>query len=174
MPLNRDINSLKPKTRILGLKAIDLYTEKYKKELWVNETLRTSDVQSAYYAQGRLTKEEINALRSKVGLYLLDSDEAKKRVTNNKGTDPFPHKFGIALDVCPVNGKGVCWWTAPLKEWQNIADIFKSVEIIDDKWKYKLEWGGDWKGKDNPHFQIYRVSLLTGEKQGWKEILGLA
>ena len=92
-------------------------------------TLRTIAEQNELYAQGR----------TKPG----------KRVTNAKGGQSY-HNYGLAVDVALINGKGIEWsMTADhdkdgLADWREVVAIFK---------KYGWEWGGDWKMRDNPHFQ---------------------
>ena len=49
------------------------------------ETVRSEDVQKAYYAQGRESLETVNELRKKAGLYLLSESENKKIITNCDG-----------------------------------------------------------------------------------------
>jgi peptidoglycan L-alanyl-D-glutamate endopeptidase CwlK len=66
---------------------------------------------------------------------------AGKIVTNAKGGDSY-HNWGRAFDCVPmVNGRAQ-WSDNAL--YDKIGSIGKSIG---------LEWGGDWKFKDRPHFQ---------------------
>lgn len=161
----RDVSKLRPLTRRLILQGIECYVEKYKKTLWINETLRTVEIQTAYYSQGRNTQEETNRLRKIAG---LGETQDRSIITNTKGTDNFPHKYGIAIDIYPTLPNGNVNWEAKFSEWEQIADCMKSRQIEKDGYIYRLEWGGDWKGfVDCPHYQIYRVNLAS-IKENWK------
>jgi len=60
-------------------------------------------------------------------------------VTYAKGGQSL-HNYGLALDlVMMVNGKED--WTINIK----VVEIFKA---------HGFAWGGDWKKKDSPHFQM--------------------
>jgi len=75
-----------------------------------------------------------------------DKDYAKGRtapgriVTQAKGGQS-PHNYGLAFDVAEMKGNTPTWNT----DYQKIASIGKDLG---------LEWGGDWKFKDQPHFQF--------------------
>lgn len=60
------------------------------------------------------------------------------------------HNHRLAFDVVPTEYLSVSDWnpTGPL--WAKIGAIGKSVG---------LEWGGDWKKKDLPHFQLTGASI---------------
>ncbi|MDR0487048.1 MAG: M15 family metallopeptidase [Treponema sp.] len=114
------------------------------------ETLRTKEVQEAYYAQGRKTLAEINELRKKAGLYLLGEEEGKKVVTQ---TMESVHLTGMAADIVPViNGK-IPWVITAENAglWLEFGKLGQEAG---------LEWGGSWKplnrfaiGWDAPHYQ---------------------
>ena len=84
-------------------------------------------------------------------------DDYKKGniVTNAKGGQSY-HNYGLALDVVEVNG-GYYGYSDnyPAERWDAIGRIGKS---------FGLEWGGDWRRPDRPHFQLNRgtiAQLLT-------------
>jgi hypothetical protein len=91
------------------------------------ETDRTQAVQDAYYAQGRKPITEVNALRKKVGLYLIKEREnivvTRTRISNHTG--------GCALDICPeIAGKpGFPWWTAPQEAWERMGAPGRTVRL---------------------------------------------
>ena len=107
-------------------------------------TTRTIEEQNELYAQGR-TK-----------LY----DSAGKRlgkVTQAKGGESI-HNYHLAWDIVLLldkNGDGVfeeASWNTVLDfdkdgkaDWLECVEHFKSIGAV---------WGGDWKFKDNPHFEM--------------------
>jgi peptidoglycan L-alanyl-D-glutamate endopeptidase CwlK len=116
----------------------------------VLETLRTIEVQKAYYAQGRKPLAEINELRKKAGLYLLGEAEGKKIITN---TMQSVHLDGRAADIVPVIDGKIPWnITADNAElWLAFGRLGQEAG---------LEWGGTWAllnrfgiGWDAPHYQ---------------------
>ena len=141
MGLMTNIALLKPDFREkvkLMLKEFDDLGFKY----IINETLRSVDVQRAYYAQGREPLVRVNRLRNVAGLWEITEEENKKQVT---WTMASKHILGLAIDIVPVNPKtGKAWWTAPQTIWDVIGTVAK---------KYGLKWGGDWKNPDSPHIE---------------------
>lgn len=90
----------------------------------VVQGLRTYEEQNDLYAQGR----------TKPG----------QKVTNARGGFS-NHNFGLAVDLCPFDANGN-------PDWNNLA-AFKEI----GKYVHEmggLEWGGDWKFVDRPHFQL--------------------
>lgn len=101
-----------------------------------SHTLRTFKEQDDLYSQGRTRPGKI--------------------VTNAKGGDSY-HNYGLAIDIVLLvdrDGNGTfesaSWETNVdfdgdgIADWQEVVQIFK---------KYGWEWGGEWRFKDNPHFQ---------------------
>lgn len=72
---------------------------------------------------------------------LLDSG---KGVTNAGALLSY-HNHRLAFDVVPTEFLSMPDWNASSPLWAKIGAIGKSVG---------LEWGGDWKKKDLPHFQL--------------------
>jgi peptidoglycan L-alanyl-D-glutamate endopeptidase CwlK len=114
------------------------------------ETLRTIEVQEAYFAQGRKPLEEINELRKKAGLYLLGAEEGKKIITE---TMESVHLLGKAADIVPVIDGRIPW---------NISKDNVELWLTFGRLGHEsgLEWGGTWKpfnrfgiGWDAPHYQ---------------------
>ena len=140
---------LKPEARPLFeafLASLDKHNLRYS----VLETLRTAEVQAAYYAQGRESLEEINRLRKIAGLYLFGAEEAKKIITNARHS---LHQDGFAGDIVPViNGK--IPWVITAEN----AELWLAFGCLGQE--AGLEWGGTWKplnkfgiGWDAPHYQ---------------------
>ena len=118
----------------------------------VLETLRSPEVQAAYYAQGRKPLEEINALRKRAGLYPLTEVEGKRIVTKTMRS---VHLTGKAADIAPVMG-GKIPWNIRSRE---IAGLWLAFGRLGRE--AGLEWGGSWPpldvygiGWDAPHYQL--------------------
>ena len=121
---SRKLEDLHPHVAELAKRFVD---ECHKKgiDLLITSTYRDKESQNELYAQGRTRPGKI--------------------VTNAKGGQSW-HNYKVAFDVVPlVHGKPV-WSTSgnDFHIWETIGHIGKSVG---------LEWGGDWKFVDFPHFQ---------------------
>lgn len=110
-------------------------------QIRIVQGLRTIDEQNTLYAQGRTTPGP--------------------KVTNAKGGRSF-HNYGLAVDFCLlIDGKEISWDMAKDYDQDKKADWTEVVEVFK---KYGWEWGGNWKTKDNPHFQkTFNLS--------WQELL---
>lgn len=87
-------------------------------------------------------------------LYAQGRTKAGKVVTKAKGGDSF-HNWRVAFDAAPViNGK---------IDWNN-TKAFERMGAIGKK--VGLEWGGDWKFKDMPHFQFTGGLSIADFKAG--------
>jgi peptidoglycan L-alanyl-D-glutamate endopeptidase CwlK len=131
--------------------------------LYVLETQRTDEVQAAYCAQGRQPLAEVNALRGKAGLYLINDAQNKNKITDDPPMGLFTvykgrgHGNGTAFDVVPLTLSGALQWNTPPALWIAIAMIAE---------RCGLYWMGRWKpdpvtliGKDPNHFQLPRPGL---------------
>jgi hypothetical protein len=120
----------------------------------IDETLRTPEVQNAYWLQSRAPLAEVNAARSRAGLYLLDEKENKTTVTWTRDS---VHFTGKAIDIVPLIRDEKRGWVVPwdyvryARIWLEMGKIGRSIG---------LEWGGEWTplngtgvGKDPPHYQ---------------------
>lgn len=107
----------------------------------ISETARSLPVQMAYFARGRMSICDVRAMYEAAGLYCLTDAECKQIVT---WTLKSKHLSGKAIDLVPVI-KGKTCWNPPERVWQAMGEIGK---------KHGLKWGGDWKEKDYPHFEI--------------------
>ena len=141
--LHRDIELLDPvfKDKIkIFLSKLDEKGILY----YIFETKRDTEVQTAYYAQGRKPLEETNALRKKAGLYLLSEADNKKKIT---WTMKSKHIEGKAIDIVPraVGPIPKPWWGAPDVYYKNIAEVAKECD---------LNAGYFWEEKDAPHVEL--------------------
>jgi peptidoglycan L-alanyl-D-glutamate endopeptidase CwlK len=109
-------------------------------------TLRTSQEQTALYAQGRQPLPVVNTLRHDAELPPIGEEENKKAVTWAAPGKSL-HEKGMALDVYPIDGGKLAADNSPL--WCQIGAIGEGCG---------LEWGGKWaaRRKDLPHFQKRR------------------
>ena len=72
------------------------------------------------------------------------------KVTNAKPGQSF-HNYGLAIDFALlIDGKQISWdiqkdWDGDLiSDWLEVVKVFKEAGYV---------WGGQWKFKDNPHFE---------------------
>ncbi len=140
--LIKSLNVLNPEFK----KLVDLFLTKLdeaKIRYFINETLRTIEVQRAYYAQGRQPLIEVNALRKLAGLWQITDVENRRKIT---WTMKSKHLEGLAIDIVPLNPTTKrLWWEAPDYIWKEIADVSKDCG---------LEPGYYWDIKDSPHHQM--------------------
>lgn len=98
---------------------------------------------------------------SQNALYAQGRTKPGKIVTKAKGGQSF-HNWRVAFDVVPVvNGKAV--WDDDVM-WEKLGDI--GVQC-------GLEWGGNWKFRDSPHFQ-YTGGLKLADFQAGAHLQGVA
>lgn len=140
------IATLHPKIR---QKALDAYTYINNKllgkgvRLRFTHTTRTIEEQNELYAQGRTR--------------LYDSSGKRLgKVTQAKGGESI-HNYHLAFDIVLLldkdgdgNFESVSWDMVDFdkdgkSDWMEVVEYFKSVGFT---------WGGDWKFKDKPHFEM--------------------
>jgi peptidoglycan LD-endopeptidase CwlK len=110
----------------------------------VSCTLRDRKEQAALYAQGRNPLPVVQTMRRAVGLPEITEAENKHCVTWAKpGTSL--HEKGDALDIYPLDGGKLAGADSAL--WGRLGAFGEAVGF---------DWGGRWKRKDLPHFQINR------------------
>jgi len=115
----------------------------------INETFREETTQFLYYLQGRIDArnnidivKELNARRKMHGFWELTETEAKSKIIT--WTLYSKHMEGKAFDAVPLKD-GKPWWNAPQEVWEKMGEISEGVGLM---------WGGRWKNKDSPHFEI--------------------
>lgn len=121
-------------------------------DVYITETRRSLLTQLAYFAQGRVVLEELNALRS--AAHLPFREDVGQVVTFADGIlKRSKHQDGLALDIVPFEAEtGKLLWNAPEGIWLELGSIAR---------KYGFVWGGDWKshpaaklGWDCPHWEV--------------------
>jgi peptidoglycan LD-endopeptidase CwlK len=157
MPICKDLNKLNYIFRDMVIKLKSLAVEKGT-NLIINETLRTDDVQEAYYAQGRKPLKIVNELRQAAGLYLLTDEKENKIITNVQHVNTESgHGAGLAVDLVP-DGK----WNSPPEKWDIIGECIAELWIFYADFIRKnnvsIIWGGTWKlaggTYDQPHVEM--------------------
>jgi len=139
--INRSLEVLTPEMKEKAEKMLYRLTQKGLLVM-ISETLRTLDIQEAYMAQGRDTLENVNKLRVKAGLWKIIESENERKIT---WTMKSKHLDGKAIDIVPLTPEGRAWWTAPPAIWEAIGKVGEEVG---------LNWGGRWKQRDYPHYEI--------------------
>lgn len=127
----RSINSLKgihPKLKQVVEKAITLSPQ----DFTVISGVRTTKEQQDLYAQGR----------TKAGAIVTNADGVRNKSNHQAKSDG----FGYAVDIVPYP---VDW---------NDLDKFKvianAMQLAACELGVTINWGGDWKMKDFPHFEL--------------------
>jgi hypothetical protein len=143
MGVCRDVGKLEPETRARVTVALATL-EKSGVRYFISETLRSPEIQAAYYAQGREALEVVNQKRRAAGLWAIGDPENRKPIT---WTLQSRHILGEAIDIVPAKRNGDPDWGAPRAAYEKIASAFKAQG---------LEWGGDWEPakQDLPHYQL--------------------
>ena len=98
----------------------------------VTEGVRTIARQQELYAQGR----------TKPGQIVTNTDGIKVKSNHQPKADG----YGYAVDLYPnpIN----------VNDTQHIAFVGVHIKKTAQKLGVKIEWGGDWKMKDYPHFEL--------------------
>lgn len=99
------------------------------------EGVRTVAQQQAHYAKGRTV----------AGNKVTNADGIKIKSEHQPKADG----FGYAVDLYPfVNG------IVQVNDASNLKVIAKHIKEVATSRGYTIEWGGDWKMKDYPHFSL--------------------
>lgn len=103
-------------------------------DAFVYEAYRSQELQDLYYKRGRPPTKEYPRV-----------------VTNAKSNLYSWHGYGLAVDVI---SKSKFW--SPGETWfGDVALIFK---------RYGIDWGGDWRQVDLPHFQWGRLRATPSDR----------
>lgn len=107
----------------------------------VTSTLRTREIQLAYFAQGRATLEVVNLLRKVAGLKPIPKDE-NLVITKCDGVNTkSKHQEGKAFDVVLLNKYGDPIW--------HVATVFMDYKKMGEIGESEgLTWGGRFKPID--------------------------
>ena len=137
----KKINELHPAIRS---KAIELVNRAEKQGI----KLRIYDALRSYENQQKLFNYPTDGIDNNNDGII---DNASEKVTNAKPGESF-HNFALAFDTVEIKD-GKALWKNP--KWERIGEIGESLG---------LEWGGRWKFKDLPHFQIMNFPLAHAQR----------
>lgn len=133
--MSRKISDLYPGVGSLATKLLE-EANKIGIPIVVTQTLRTVQEQDKLYAQGRTVPG--------------------KKVTNARGGYSY-HNYGLAFDIVVLKDGTATWDT---KADVNDDHIFDYIQIGRLGESIGLEWGGNWRFVDIPHFQkTYGLSI---------------
>lgn len=90
---------------------------------------------------------------------LLDSG----RQVTKAGANLSYHNYRLAFDIVPEEYLSMKDWNPEGAYWVKLGEIGKALG---------LEWGGDWKQKDLPHFQVPRTFASIRELKAYLEKFG--
>lgn len=98
----------------------------------ITEGVRTESRQKQLYAQGRTTK----------GVKVTNCDGVIKKSNHQPKADG----YGYAVDLYaePIN----------VNDTVNIRIIADHIKYVAKRLNINIEWGGDWKMRDYPHFEL--------------------
>ena len=101
-------------------------------EFTITEGVRTVERQQELYAQGRTA----------LGKIVTHVDGINKKSNHQPKEDG----YGYAVDLYanPIN----------VNDTKNITVVANHIKATAQKLSIKIEWGGDWKMKDYPHFEL--------------------
>lgn len=97
--------------------------------------VRSISEQSALYAQGR----------TKPGKVITNCDGVKVKSNHQSKSDG----YGYAVDLYPYHSGKV-----QVNDVSGLTVIAKHIKEIARKLNIRVEWGGDWRMKDYPHFEL--------------------
>jgi hypothetical protein len=145
--------------------AFDLSNETSKllqSDILITEGFRTKEVQEAYYAQGRKSLTEVNALRKKAGLYEIDAKS--NYVISWALPCESPHQHYAAFDVYLMSTDN-----KKLESDKNRLAVFYDLMkklALSNKYSQKIELGLFWDkyGQlDPPHVELKNWRTLKKE-----------
>lgn len=121
--------------------------------------LRTWEEQSRLYELGRSVKNPDGA---------TEANPRGNIVTKTIAGYSW-HNYGMAMDIVFKDAKGNWTWEKTDDEWEQLGKIGEMYGFI---------WGGRWKSKDEPHFELKcslsifaarKVAILSGIEYVWNE-----
>ncbi len=146
----RDIKLAHPKLQKVWPFLREQYAIRYADDPqpFLSQVFRPREMQAAYYAQGRKTLAEVNALRKKADLAPILAKENKIITYAPPGNSKHERSPSEAFDIAFVKPGTKTELDQRQRLFSQAADIVKELDPT-------IVWGGSWKGKkvDLPHFQ---------------------
>jgi peptidoglycan L-alanyl-D-glutamate endopeptidase CwlK len=102
--------------------------------------VRTTEEQQALYAQGR----------TKPGLRITNCDGIK----NKSNHQPHDDGLGYAVDVYADANDNDKVDTLEINDVQGLSRVAENIKSCAKELGTPVEWGGDWKIRDYPHFEL--------------------
>lgn len=103
----------------------------------ITEGVRTQERQMELYAQGR----------TKPGAIVTQVDGVVKKSNHQVKSDG----YGYAVDLYPHTGKG---GSINVNDAQGLSKVAAHILSVAGASGVNVEWGGNWKMKDYPHFEL--------------------
>jgi len=162
---SRRIDDLVPELQILANKFLE-ECKKVELPFFITCTARSIQEQTALYAQGRQSLDEVNRLRKAANMPDITEKENKKPVTwtmaskhivnlydNNPNNDK-----ARAFDIALLDKNGKATWDVKISVNKNKIPDYEEAGAIGEK--LGLKWGGRFKDKngkpkpDYSHFEL--------------------
>lgn len=165
--MGRDLNRAVPRLKDFAEKLILKAKAKLDLDVFVVEVDRPFLTQVAYYAQGRDPLTEVNALRKRAGLGPITASENRYKITwtlasqhiVNLANDDITDNLSRAVDFGIKDKMGkYCGDSKTDVNKDNIPDYIQ-LGALAKKIDPGIEWGGEWKKKDLPHYQIRKQNI---------------
>jgi hypothetical protein len=147
MPGNRDINDAHRRLQLAWAHVQDEWPKHHPKDPlpFLSEVYRSPDTQRAYYAQGREKLANVNSLRRAVQLPPLSEDANRHTVTNAQvGQSKHQRLPAEAIDIWFARGGKL---VDEPRLWEQLVKMIRDYDP-------KIKWGGLFKFRDKPHFEI--------------------
>lgn len=104
----------------------------------ITDGVRSTQQQQELYAQGR----------TKPGQKVTNCDGVRKKSNHQVKQDG----YGYAVDLYP-------YWdgSVQVNDTNSLKVIAKHIKSVAEQLGIRIEWGGDWRMKDYPHFELKNI-----------------
>lgn len=142
---SRSLMDLHPDCKVKALKFLKLCADNGLPVL-IYCTYRQNEEQQKLYDQGRTTQGPACKCKKPCKKHPkgLTVTGCKPGASKHNYVLPGGRPAGKAFDACPIGPKGECLWD-DAEKFQKMGRLGKEAG---------LNWGGDWRSKDSPHFEI--------------------
>jgi hypothetical protein len=130
--------------------------------LIVTSVWRSPLVQEALYAQGRVSKMELNAVRHRAGLPPIYSDDEAARIVTRTRSSRHNRTPSEAVDLAvAIDPDGDAGPMKPRIDWQTASRYEAMGELAE---RLGLVWGGRWRMRDLCHVELPSLSGAQREE----------